>query len=64
MWLSVIVLQEAAYIKIHAEIPDVLTNSAQPVNNKAYNNWENYLVAFLGQGVYCGMYENYSEALL
>ncbi|CAL1540597.1 unnamed protein product [Lymnaea stagnalis] len=42
--------QEAAYIKIHAEIPDILTSYAQPFNTKAYSTWEQFLRAFLSQG--------------
>ncbi|KAH9508924.1 hypothetical protein Btru_048311 [Bulinus truncatus] len=42
--------QEAAYIKIHAEIPDILTNYAQPCNSKIFPTWETFLKAFLSQG--------------
>lgn len=38
-------------MKIHAEIPDVLTEFASPLNTKAYPTWEKYLDAFLCQGV-------------
>ena len=43
-------IQEAAYIKIHAELPDVLANHAKPVNYQVYNTWQKYLNAFLSQG--------------
>ncbi|KAK7010096.1 IQ domain-containing protein H [Biomphalaria glabrata] len=42
--------QESAYIKIHAEIPDILTNYAQPFNTKIFPTWELFLQAFLSQG--------------
>lgn len=42
--------QEAAYIKIHAEIPDILYHYAQPFNTKLFPTWENFLRAFLAQG--------------
>ncbi|XP_072037895.1 IQ domain-containing protein H-like [Amphiura filiformis] len=42
--------QEPAYIKIHAEIPDVLSSHAQPVNKKVFPSWEVFLEAFLSQG--------------
>ena len=43
--------QEAAYIKIHAEIPEVLANHAQPVNTNIYPTWEKFLEAFLAKGM-------------
>ncbi|KAJ8304824.1 hypothetical protein KUTeg_018407 [Tegillarca granosa] len=42
--------QEAAYIKIHAEIPDVLAEHAMPVHTELYPTWEKFLDAFLSQG--------------
>ncbi len=42
--------QEPAYIKIHAEIPDVLAKHAHPVNKKVFPSWEMFLEAFLSQG--------------
>jgi len=42
--------QEAAYIKIHAELPDVLTNYAQPVNTKVYPTWEKFIKSYLSKG--------------
>merc|ERR1719422_695902 len=42
--------QEAAYIKIHAEVPDILLKYAQPLNTKMYPTWEKFLRAFLSQG--------------
>ncbi|XP_076101914.1 IQ domain-containing protein H-like isoform X2 [Mytilus galloprovincialis] len=42
--------QEAAYIKIHAEIPEVLATHAKPVNTKLYPTWDSFLDAFLSQG--------------
>ncbi len=42
--------QEAAYIKIHAEIPDVLSEYGTPVNTKVYPDWSRFLEAFLSQG--------------
>ncbi|XP_064607991.1 IQ domain-containing protein H-like isoform X2 [Liolophura sinensis] len=42
--------QEAAYIKIHAEIPAILKTFAKPVNDKLFPSWEKFLEAFLGQG--------------
>ena len=50
--VSWLLLQEAAYMKIHAEIPDVLTKHAKPVNIDIYSSWENFLEAFLGQGIH------------
>lgn len=42
--------QEAAYIKIHAEIPDILSEFAKPCNTKIYPTWEHFLNAFLSLG--------------
>ncbi|XP_050402803.1 IQ domain-containing protein H isoform X1 [Patella vulgata] len=42
--------QEAAYIKILAEIPEILITYAQPANKKIYPTWSKYLEAFLSQG--------------
>ncbi|XP_059161513.1 IQ domain-containing protein H-like isoform X2 [Physella acuta] len=42
--------QESAYIKIHAEIPDILSSYAQPVNTKVFPDWDAYLKAFLAKG--------------
>ena len=42
--------QEAAYIKIHAEIPDVLANHSKPCNTSIYPTWEKFLEAFLAKG--------------
>ncbi|XP_067666806.1 IQ domain-containing protein H-like [Haliotis asinina] len=42
--------QEAAYIKIHAEIPDVLVEHATPINTEIYKTWDKFLEAFLSQG--------------
>lgn len=42
--------QEAAYIKIHAEIPDILEAHASPCNKKIYPTWHEYLSHFLAQG--------------
>ncbi|KAL8616663.1 hypothetical protein ACOMHN_031645 [Nucella lapillus] len=42
--------QEAAYIKIHAEVPDILLDHAQPSNTKVYSSWQTFLVDFLSQG--------------
>ena len=42
--------QEAAYIKIHAEIPEVLNNHAKPVNTAIYPTWQRFMEAFLSQG--------------
>lgn len=42
--------QEAAYIKIHAEIPEVLATHAKPVNTKLFPTWDSFLDAFLSQG--------------
>lgn len=42
--------QEAAYIKIHAEVPDILTEHAKPSNTKVYPNWNTFLDLFLAQG--------------
>ncbi|XP_041366539.1 IQ domain-containing protein H-like isoform X2 [Gigantopelta aegis] len=42
--------QESAYIKIHAEIGDVLQYFAEPVNKNVFPTWEKFLAAFLGQG--------------
>lgn len=43
-------LQEAAYIKIHAEIADVLAKYARPVHEELYEDWSKFLDAFLSQG--------------
>ena len=43
--------QEAAYIKIHAEIPEVLATHAKPVNTKLFPTWDSFLDAFLSQGI-------------
>lgn len=43
-------LQEAAYIKIHAEIADVLAKHARPVHEELYEDWSKFLDAFLSQG--------------
>lgn len=42
--------QEPVFIKILAEIDDVLRNHACPVNTKAYPTWEKFLQSFLSQG--------------
>ncbi|XP_070208772.1 IQ domain-containing protein H-like isoform X2 [Littorina saxatilis] len=42
--------QEAAYIKIHAEIPDILMEQAKPSNTRVYATWQHFLVDFLSQG--------------
>ncbi|ELT97689.1 hypothetical protein CAPTEDRAFT_178180 [Capitella teleta] len=42
--------QEAAYIKIHQEILEVLTQHAQPINKESYQDWNTFLHAFLCQG--------------
>ncbi|XP_069138728.1 IQ domain-containing protein H-like isoform X4 [Argopecten irradians] len=42
--------QEAAYIKIHAEIADVLHANAKPVHTNIYASWDTFLEAFLSQG--------------
>ncbi|XP_052701435.1 IQ domain-containing protein H-like isoform X2 [Crassostrea angulata] len=42
--------QEAAYIKIHAEIADVLAKYARPVHEELYEDWSKFLDAFLSQG--------------
>ncbi|XP_048255584.1 IQ domain-containing protein H-like isoform X2 [Haliotis rufescens] len=42
--------QEAAYIKIHAEIPDVLSEHGTPINTDIYKTWDTFLEAFLSQG--------------
>ena len=44
------VFQEAAYIKIHAEIADVLSRHACPMNTKIYPTWDRFLESFLSQG--------------
>ena len=46
----VLYTQEAACMKIHAELPDVLSANAQPLNTKVYPTWEKYLSAFLSKG--------------
>ena len=43
-------LQEAAYIKIHAEIADVLAKHARPVHTELFEDWSKFLDAFLSQG--------------
>ena len=48
--LQLFVMQEAAYIKIHAEIPDILMNYAQPSNTRVYSSWQMFLMDFLSQG--------------
>ncbi|XP_071965031.1 IQ domain-containing protein H-like [Antedon mediterranea] len=42
--------QEAAYIKIHAEIPGILTKHCRPVNTSVFPTWSKFLDAFLSQG--------------
>ncbi|XP_033124079.1 IQ domain-containing protein H-like isoform X2 [Anneissia japonica] len=42
--------QEAAYIKIHAEIPDILVKHSHPVNTSVFPTWQKFLEAFLSQG--------------
>ncbi|KAK3607906.1 hypothetical protein CHS0354_036732 [Potamilus streckersoni] len=42
--------QEGAYIKIHAEIPEVLAKHARPINERIYPTWDKFLEAFLSQG--------------
>ncbi|XP_038076728.1 IQ domain-containing protein H-like [Patiria miniata] len=42
--------QEPAYIKIRAEVPDILANNATPINKKLYSSWPKFLEAFLSQG--------------
>jgi hypothetical protein len=42
--------QEPAYIKIHAEVPELLSSFAKPVNTKVYATWQKFIDAFLSQG--------------
>ncbi|XP_070542843.1 IQ domain-containing protein H-like [Ptychodera flava] len=42
--------QEAAFIKIHAEIPEVIAKHSKPVNTSVFPTWEKFLEAFLSQG--------------
>ncbi|KAK7478399.1 hypothetical protein BaRGS_00030324 [Batillaria attramentaria] len=42
--------QEAAYIKIHAEIPDILEQHAVPCDTEVYPTWSEFLSHFLAQG--------------
>ncbi|XP_053405574.1 IQ domain-containing protein H-like isoform X3 [Mercenaria mercenaria] len=42
--------QEPVFIKILAEIEDVLKNHACPVNTKVYPTWDKFLQSFLSQG--------------
>ncbi|XP_002730454.1 IQ domain-containing protein H-like [Saccoglossus kowalevskii] len=42
--------QEAAFIRIHAEIPDVLEKNARPVNTTVFPTWQKFLEAFLSKG--------------
>ena len=42
--------QEAAYIKIHQEIPKFLENHATPADKTAYAQWPVFLNAFLSKG--------------
>lgn len=42
--------QEAAYIKIHAEIGEVLEKHGCPMNTKVYPTWDKFLQSFLSQG--------------
>jgi hypothetical protein len=44
--------QEAAYIKIHGLIADVLHEHATPCNKSVYPTWEIYLQHYLGHGNY------------
>ncbi|KAK3096782.1 hypothetical protein FSP39_003245 [Pinctada imbricata] len=42
--------QEPVFIKIHAEIPDLLSKYARPIHTDLYESWDKFLDAFLGQG--------------
>ena len=42
--------REAAYLKILAELPEILERHAVPADKKRYSSWREFLHDFLGRG--------------
>ena len=54
--LSYTLTQEPVFIKILSEIPELLENFGNPVNDKIYPTWDKFIMAFLSKGNYISVY--------